>query len=80
MTYDCAYTEWGDRDSPKPARDYYRIAWRSMAANTGERTLISCNYSARRGTCPPGVVSMGLAAKPDLRLPWIAAVLSSLVL
>lgn len=38
--YDCAYTEWGDGDDPKPARDYYRIAWRAMAANTGERTLI----------------------------------------
>ncbi len=38
--YDCAYTEWGDPDDPKPARDYYRVAWRAMAANTGERTLI----------------------------------------
>ncbi len=38
--YDCAYTDWGDEDDPKPARDYYRIAWRAMAANTGERTLI----------------------------------------
>lgn len=37
--YDAAYTHWGpDRI---PARDHYRIAWRKMAANTGERTLIS---------------------------------------
>lgn len=37
--YDAAYTHWGpDR---VPARDHYRIAWRKMAANTGERTLIS---------------------------------------
>lgn len=36
--YDAAYTHWGaDR---VPARDHYRIAWRAMAANTGERTLI----------------------------------------
>src|SRR5699024_10380263 len=39
--YDQLYTHWtlsnGDR---VPARDYYRIAWRRMAANTGERTLI----------------------------------------
>ncbi|CAD5137699.1 Class I SAM-dependent DNA methyltransferase [Microbacterium sp. Nx66] len=36
--YDAAYTHWGpDR---VPARDHYRIAWRRMAANTGERTLI----------------------------------------
>ena len=39
--YDQLYTHWtlpnGDRVA---ARDYYRIAWRHMAANTGERTLI----------------------------------------
>jgi hypothetical protein len=37
--YDRAYTRWGD-DEPRSARDFYRIAWRNMAANTGERTLI----------------------------------------
>jgi len=36
-TYDRLYTHWGDSS----ARDHYRIAWRRMAANTGERTLIS---------------------------------------
>ncbi|GAA1233001.1 methylase of polypeptide subunit release factors [Microbacterium phyllosphaerae] len=37
--YDAGYTHWGpDR---VPARDHYRVAWRKMAANTGERTLIS---------------------------------------
>ncbi|WP_414626805.1 Eco57I restriction-modification methylase domain-containing protein [Acidipropionibacterium acidipropionici] len=35
--YDRDYTHW-DGD---PARDHYRIAWRAMAANTGERTLVS---------------------------------------
>ncbi|MES8469561.1 class I SAM-dependent DNA methyltransferase [Cutibacterium acnes] len=34
--YDADYTHW-DGD---PARDHYRLAWRAMAANTGERTLI----------------------------------------
>ena len=28
------------RTRPASARDYYRVAWRGMAANTGERTLI----------------------------------------
>lgn len=46
--YDQLYTHWtlanGDR---VPARDYFRIAWRRMAANTGERTLIP-------GIIPPG--------------------------
>ena len=35
-TYDSLYTHWDD----SPARNHYRIAWRRMAANTGERTLI----------------------------------------
>ena len=34
--YDAGYTQW----DVGPARDYYRIAWRAMAANTNERTLI----------------------------------------
>lgn len=34
--YDRDYTHW-DGD---PARAHYRLAWRRMAANTGERTLI----------------------------------------
>lgn len=33
------YTRWGD-EREHSARDFYRVAWRSMAANTGERTLI----------------------------------------
>ena len=34
--YDADYTHWGSMS----ARSYYRIAWRAMAANVGERTLI----------------------------------------
>jgi len=34
--YDAGYTQWESGS----ARDYYRVAWRAMAANTGERTLI----------------------------------------
>lgn len=37
--FDSAFTHWGpDRF---PARDSFRLAWRSMASNTGERTLIT---------------------------------------
>lgn len=37
--YDSQYTRWGvDREFS--AREFYRVAWRRMAANTGERTLI----------------------------------------
>ena len=38
--YDCAYDDWGTPDEPEPVRDHYRIAWRNMAANQGERTFI----------------------------------------
>ena len=40
-TYDRLYTHWDDSS----ARDHYRIAWRRMAANTGERTLITAIIS-----------------------------------
>ena len=42
--YDADYTHWGSRS----ARSYYRVAWRAMAANTNERTLIPA-------LIPPGV-------------------------
>ncbi|MFV0428551.1 MAG: hypothetical protein ACK5KO_03855, partial [Arachnia sp.] len=41
--YDAAYTHWPHPipgGEPTAARDHYRLAWRAMAANTGERTLI----------------------------------------
>lgn len=66
--YDQLYTHWtlsnGDRVA---ARDYYRVAWRAMAANTGERTLIPA-------LIPPGVAhingvfSYGFDSEHDLLL------------
>ena len=38
--YDSRYTDWGTGGESDPARDHYRLAFRAMAANTGERTLI----------------------------------------
>jgi hypothetical protein len=76
--YDSDYTEWGDSDDPKPARDYYRIAWRAMAANTGERTLIPA-------VIPPGaahvhgVASIGGPAISPRELLLTAGYLASLL-
>lgn len=66
--YDQLYTHWdlpnGDRVA---ARDYYRVAWRAMAANTGERTLIPA-------IIPPGtahingVFSYGFSSSSELVL------------
>ncbi|MEU7994037.1 class I SAM-dependent DNA methyltransferase [Micromonospora sp. NPDC049060] len=76
--YDRDYTHWGDAD-PRPARDLYRIAWRRMAANTGERTLIAA-------VVPPGSAHVNpvhtLASQDGdpIKLVAISAFTSSLVL
>ncbi|MTB89048.1 class I SAM-dependent DNA methyltransferase [Aeromicrobium senzhongii] len=76
--YDASYTHWGD-DARDPARAHYRLAWRKMAANTGERTLISA-------IIPPGsahidgVYSFRVPDSSVRTLLGIAAKLSSLVL
>ena len=56
--YDAKYTHWG-KDGSVPARSQYRIAWRAMAANTGERTLIPA-------IIPPGTAHVNgvFAARP----------------
>jgi len=38
--YDSNYGDWGSPEGTDPVRAHYRLAWRAMAANTGERTLI----------------------------------------
>ena len=61
--YDADYTHWDG----EPARNHYRLAWRAMAANTGERTLIPAMV-------PPGsthvhtVSSVGIEKPHDLVL------------
>ena len=73
-TYDRLYTHWDN----SPARDRYRIAWRRMAANTGERTLIPT-------IIPPGTAHVNpiySAATPSANptaLPLILAGASSLL-
>ena len=73
-TYDRLYTHWGDSS----ARDHYRIAWRAMAANTGERTLIPAIIPP--GTAHPnGVFSSGSATITGRSLVAAQASLSSLL-
>ncbi|MEU7587717.1 class I SAM-dependent DNA methyltransferase [Micromonospora sp. NPDC049230] len=75
--YDRSYVHWGD-NNPRSARDFYRVAWRKMAANTGERTLTP-------GIIPPGashidgVFSIGVAGGTLLHLAAIAGFTSSLI-
>ncbi|MBI9114981.1 class I SAM-dependent DNA methyltransferase [Sanguibacter suaedae] len=76
--YDVAYTDWGTEEEPNPARDHYRVAWRCMAANTGERTLIP-------SMIPPGaahvdgIYSAGLPGGTGAALAGIAGFMSSLL-
>ena len=73
-TYDRLYTHWDN----SPARDHYRIAWRAMAANTGERTLIPAIIPP--GTAPPnGVFSSGSATITGRSLVTAQAGLSALL-
>ncbi|OFR58998.1 restriction endonuclease subunit M [Actinomyces sp. HMSC075C01] len=73
-TYDRLYTHWDDSS----ARDHYRIAWRAMAANTGERTLIPAIIPP--GTAHPnGVFSSGSATITGRSLFAAQASLSSLL-
>jgi hypothetical protein len=61
-----------------PARDYYRVAWRAMAANTGERTLLPA-------LIPPGtshihgVFSAAAPTEPLDRLVLCGATASALL-
>ena len=73
-TYDRLYTHWDN----SPARDHYRIAWRRMAANTGERTLIPA-------IIPPGtthvnpIYSAAVPSVESTKLPLILAEASTLL-
>ncbi|MER6755207.1 DNA methyltransferase [Micromonospora echinofusca] len=75
--YNGGFTHWGEGGS-HPARSFFRVAWRKMAASTGERTLIS-------SIIPPGashidgVFSAGHPSAPLEELTLIQAFLSSLV-
>ena len=73
-TYDSLYTHW-DNSS---ARDHYRIAWRAMAANTGERTFIP-SIIPPGSTHVHGVSSTGSNDLTLSSLPAILGVSSSLL-
>lgn len=71
--YDASYTHWGDTG---PARAHYRLAWREMAANTGERTIIPA-------VIPPGAAHVhavgSLGGVPNRALAAVAGFCSALL-
>jgi hypothetical protein len=74
--YDAAFSHWGD--SRKPARSAFRIAWRNMADNMQQRTLIPA-------VIPPGtahvhgITSAGFTDTDIDQLPIVAATMGSLL-
>lgn len=81
--YDRDYTHWDVPDENGvlrrvAARDYYRVAWRRMAANTGERTLIPAIIPPHAAHVHP-VYSISLPTRPTVKLATLAGELSSLV-
>jgi hypothetical protein len=72
--YDADYTQW----KTGPARAYYRVAWRAMAANTGERTLIPALIPPGAAH-PHGVSSIGQLGKDLESLCVVSGFLSSII-
>lgn len=73
--YDRQYTQW--EDGQTSARSMYRVAWRNMADNAGQRTLMPA-------LIPPGAahvhgVTSAASLDQDMATVVVAAVLSSLV-
>lgn len=76
--YDAAYTHWDVPAGRTSARSQYRIAYRAMAANTGERTLIPSVIPPGAGHVN-GVFAFGLPEGSAKSLTSIAASASSLM-
>ena len=76
-TYDAAYTHWqAEPEGSVAARNHYRLAWRNMAANTGERTFIPA-------LIPPGAAhihGVSSVGSPDMRTVALVAGLASSML
>ncbi len=79
-TYDGSYTHWQDPDDEDvayPARDYFRVAWRAMAANTGERTLIPAVIPPGAGHIN-GIFCVGAPTNTKV-IPVLAGAVASLL-
>ncbi|MGT2427106.1 class I SAM-dependent DNA methyltransferase [Amnibacterium kyonggiense] len=75
--FDSSYTHWGpDR---VPARNAYRVAWRSMAANGNERTLICAIIPPHVTHVSQSVYSAGYLEPQVESLGLVAAMMSSLL-
>ena len=72
--YDAGYTQW----SSGPARAQYRVAWRAMAANTGERTFIPALIPPGAAH-PNGILSVGLPQGSHEALCVVSGFMSSLI-
>ncbi|BCL16013.1 Eco57I restriction-modification methylase domain-containing protein [Micromonospora sagamiensis] len=77
--FDQAYGRWEHGSEKVSPRKFYRLAWRKMAANTGERTLVSAIIPPA-ATHIQGIYSLGFADGDNEKLVMVAALASSLIL
>lgn len=75
---DAAFPRWSDYEG-RSTREFYRVAWRSMAANTGERTLIAAIIPPGTGYVTQSIYSLGIEDSQLGQLATAAGVLSSLL-
>ena len=72
--YSASYTQWGEQSALR----FFRVAWRKMADNVGQRTLMPA-------IIPPGaahvdgIYSLGLPTRPARELVAVQGYVSSLV-
>jgi hypothetical protein len=76
--YEAQYTHWEVDGRILAARDYYRIAWRTMAANTGERTLIPAIIPPNAAHVD-AISTMAFATSSSFQLVVADACMSSLI-
>jgi hypothetical protein len=74
VKYDADYGNWPSG----PIRSYYRVAWRAMAANNGERTLIPALIPPGAAH-PNGVFSVGIPTENLGFLGLVSAFLGALI-
>jgi hypothetical protein len=77
VRYDSTYTHWGE-SREIAARDYYRVCWRRMADNFGQRTLMPALVPPRAALIQT-VTSLGTPESGPRVLSQIAGMLASLV-
>ena len=78
--YDRAFPHWTARDgTARSSREFYRVAWRSMARSTNERTLIPAIIPPGPAYLTQSIYALGAVDRDSLIVATSCGVFSSLV-